>query len=64
MKIPYAIGCPRCREWMEVSEVDADATLSEMREHLFVRHAGYRHDAVGPLLAKVTELTRNQAARR
>lgn len=63
-ELPYALGCPSCHYYAEVSEEDPDATLSEMREHLFSKHAGYRHEVAMGLLARVRELTEAEAVAR
>lgn len=44
---------PECRGWYEVSDADADATLSQMYQHIFARHASYNHELTQKLLAKV-----------
>lgn len=54
-QIPAAIGCPAddCKLTFEVSEVDPDATLSEIRSHL-LRAPHYRtHQQAMVLLAQV-----------
>lgn len=62
--LPYALGCPSCRFFVEVSEVDADASLSGLLEHILVKHAGYDRKVAYPLLAKAQELTETEAAKR
>lgn len=64
MDLPYGLGCPKCTYWVEVSEEDADASLSELSDHIFSKHAGYRRDVSMRILAGARELTAAQAARR
>jgi hypothetical protein len=47
-----------------VSEVDPDATLSAMWNHLSSMHADYDRDLVKVLLAEVEELTEAEAGER
>jgi hypothetical protein len=63
-ELSYALGCPRCPYFAEVSEVDPDATLSEMWDHLFSKHADYDRTLVSVLLAEVEELTQAEAVSR
>ena len=62
--LPYALGCPSCPHYVEVSEEDADASLSELYDHIFSKHAGYDRAKVGPLLAQARKLTEAEAATR
>ena len=64
MEISYALGCPRCTWWTEVSEEDPDATLWYLSDHLFSRHAGYDRKRSMELLRNVVELDEAQAAAR
>lgn len=64
MKIPYALGCPSCTYMIEVSEEDPDCTLSDLVEHILVKHAGYDQRRAMAMLAGARELTETQAARR
>ena len=57
------LGCPSCPELWEASEADADATLSDLREHIEVKHTRYDRPAAMALLAKARPLTNEQAAR-
>lgn len=62
--VPYALGCPACPYFVEVSEEDPDASLSKLHSHLFVRHAGADRGESDRLLAKAADLTEAQAATR
>lgn len=64
MTLPYALGCPSCPYYVEVSEEDPAATMSELYRHIFGDHAGYDRDQTHRLLAKAQELTAGQAAKR
>ncbi|MFI5934757.1 hypothetical protein [Actinoplanes sp. NPDC051494] len=64
LDLPYALGCPSCTFYVEVSEEDADSSLSFLADHLFSKHAGYDRTKVGPPLAKAVELTEDEAAAR
>lgn len=61
-ELPYALGCPSCSHFALVSEVDPDATLSAMWDHLSSTHADYDRDLVKVLLADVDELTEAETA--
>jgi hypothetical protein len=37
--LPWGLGCPACPRIFQVSEVDPDASLSEVVSHLRSRHA-------------------------
>lgn len=63
LDLPYALGCPSCRYFVEVSEEDADASLSELGNHIFGKHAGYDRGETNRLLAKARELTEEEALR-
>lgn len=58
--LPYALGCPSCPYFVEVSPEDSDASLSELSRHIFSRHAGYDRAKVNKLLAKARELTADE----
>ncbi len=62
MTLPYALGCPSCPYFIEVSDVDPDASLSDMHSHLRWRHPS--DGTPNQLLAKVQELTPAEAAAR
>ena len=62
--LPYALGCPSCPYYVEVSEEDPDASLSELHNHLFDKHAGYERKAALALLAEAVELTEAGAVSR
>ncbi len=62
--LSYGLGCPSCRYFVEVSEEDPDASLSELYGHIFSKHAGYKKAETYQLLAKAVELTEAQAAAR
>jgi hypothetical protein len=64
LNLPYALGCPSCRYFVEVSEEDADASLSELGNHIFGKHVGYDRAETNQLLAKAYELTEAEAASR
>lgn len=61
-ELPYALGCPSCSYVVEVSEVDPDASLSELHNHIFSKHTGYDRRESLKLLAKACELTEAEAA--
>lgn len=54
--LPFALMCPQCPHSVEVSEDDPDATLSEMYDHIFSRHANYQRARTDQLLARVREV--------
>lgn len=64
MELTYALGCPSCRYYVEVSEEDPDASLSELGNHIFARHAGCDRGEANRLLAQAVELSEIQAAAR
>jgi hypothetical protein len=55
MELPAALACPadRCKLAFEVSEVDPDATLSEIRSHLMGAPHYRTHADAMRLLANV-----------
>jgi hypothetical protein len=61
--LPYALGCPSCDHYVEVSVEDPDASLSELGNHIFDRHAGYDRRKANELLVRARELTAEQVAR-
>lgn len=63
MELAFALGCPRCSFYAEVSEEDPDATLSYVLDHLFSNHAGYDRRRAMAMLAQVTELTEAEVSR-
>lgn len=63
LDLPFALGCPSCRYFVEVSEEDADASLSELGDHIF-GHACYDRGETNRLLAKARELTEEEARAR
>lgn len=64
LDLPYALGCPSCRYFVEVSEEDADASLSELGNHIFGGHAGHDRAETNRLLALARELTEAEATAR
>lgn len=60
VNLPYALGCPSCTHHVVVSEVDPDASLSDLSNHIFDRHAGYNRAETNKILAGARELTRAQ----
>lgn len=63
-KMIYGLGCPSCPYYVEVSEEDPDASLSELGNHIFGKHAGYDRAETNRLLAQAVELSEIQAATR
>lgn len=63
-ELPYALGCPSCRYYVEVSKDGADASLSDLADHIFWKHAPHNHEQSGQLLAKAVELTEAEAVSR
>jgi hypothetical protein len=63
-ELPYGLGCPICPYYVEVSEEDPDASLSELYTHIWGKHTAYDRAAVNALLAKAVELTEAEAAER
>jgi hypothetical protein len=61
--LPYALGCPSCVFYVEVSEVDPDASMGELYNHVFWEHAPHDRDKTHRLLAKARELTAAEVAR-
>jgi hypothetical protein len=61
--LPYALGCPECPYYVEVSEVDPDASLSELHGHILGGHAAHSFEIADQMLAKARELTEAEAAR-
>ncbi len=61
--LPYALGCPTCTYHVVVSEVDPDASLSELSSHIFDRHACYNRARTNRMLAKARELTEAEVSR-
>lgn len=59
-KLPAALACPadRCTVTFEVSEVDPDATLSEIRSHLLGAPHYRSHVEAMRLLAQVEAVAR------
>jgi hypothetical protein len=64
MNLPYALGCPACRYYEVVSEIDPDASLSELYHHLFNKHADYSRVVTNQMLTDARELTAAEAADR
>jgi hypothetical protein len=64
MELTYGLGCPSCRFYVEVSQEDPDASLSELGNHIFSKHAGCDRDETNRLLAQAVELSESQAATR
>jgi hypothetical protein len=62
--LPFALGCPSCRHYEQVSTVDPDASLSELYAHIFSNHADFERGTADRLLTKVTDLTAAQATTR
>lgn len=56
-ELPHALGCPDCPYYVEVSTEDADASLSELGDHVFARHANYQRDQANEILARAVPLT-------
>lgn len=54
--MPDALGCPKCTHVVEVSEEDADASVSDLYHHIFDRHANYDQPATYALLAKARQI--------
>lgn len=63
-ELPYALGCPSCPYWVQVSKEDADASLSDLANHIFWKHAPHNHEESDRLLALAVELTKSKAASR
>lgn len=61
-EIPFALGCPSCSHYVEVSTEDPDASLSELYGHIFRSHASYSQAKTYDLLAKAAGLTKAEAA--
>jgi len=64
--LPYAVGCPSCDFYVEVSEADPDASLSELSRHIrrFHVRGSQGADWANKLLAKARELTEEEVAAR
>lgn len=60
--LPFALGCPSCVFYLEVSPEDPDASVSDLHSHIYRMHASSPHHA-GELLAKARELTEQEVAR-
>lgn len=55
-ELPFALGCPTCPYEVEVSEEDPDASLSELHNHIFWKHAPHDREKTGRLLANAREV--------
>lgn len=55
--LPYALGCPSCRHFEVVSEVDPDASVSDLSSHIFNQHADYDYRKTNELLGQARDLT-------
>lgn len=60
--LPFALGCPSCTHHTVVSEVDPDASLSELSHHIFRRHADYDRAKTNLLLAAARDLTAEEVS--
>lgn len=62
--LPHALSCPSCPVFVEVSEVDADASLSGLLDHILSEHADHDRFKAYELLMQAYELTADEVAGR